>query len=241
MFAATIRGMVTHKLRLALTTLSIALGVAFVAGTLILTDTMGLAFDQLFGKISKGTDAVVRQEAAYKSATASRGPISDKVLDQVRNVDGVRAAEGVVSGYALMLDKDGHAIHSAPSTPTLGANMSTDNVLSGDIAISSGHKPQGPREVAIDASSAEKGYVKLGSTIKVLFHGPSKHFTVVGTATFGGEKSLGGMTTAFFDTSTAQKLLGTPGSFEEIHVSAAKGVSQAEVTKRIRAVAPDGT
>ena len=45
MFAATVRGMITHKLRLALTTLSIALGVAFVAGTLILTDTMTLAFD----------------------------------------------------------------------------------------------------------------------------------------------------------------------------------------------------
>ena len=45
---------------------------------------MSLAFDQLFGKISKGTDAVVRQEAAYKSSSASRGPISDKVLDQVR-------------------------------------------------------------------------------------------------------------------------------------------------------------
>jgi putative ABC transport system permease protein len=195
MFAATVRGMITHKLRLALTTLSIALGVAFVAGTLILTDTMTLAFDQLFGTVSKGTDAVVRQEAAYKSAHASRGPISDKVLDQVRRVDGVRAAEGVISGYALMLDKDGKAIHSAPSTPTLGANLPKDKVLSGDIEVHSGHAPVGPREVVIDASSAEKHHVALGSTIKVLFHGPTRQFTVVGTATFGGEKSFGGMTT----------------------------------------------
>ena len=60
MFTATVRGMLAHKLRLVLTTASIALGVAFLAGTLILTDTMKLAFDQLFGKVSSGTDAVVR-------------------------------------------------------------------------------------------------------------------------------------------------------------------------------------
>jgi putative ABC transport system permease protein len=239
MFAATIRGMITHKLRLALTTLSIALGVAFVAGTLILTDTMTLAFDQLFGKVSKGTDAVVRHEAAYKSANASRGPISDKVLDQVRRVDGVRAAEGVVTGYALMLDNHGKAIHSAPSTPTLGTNLPADKVLSGDIEVHSGHAPAGPHDVVIDASSAEKHDIALGSTIKVLFHGPTRQFTVVGTVTFGGEKSFGGMTTAFFDTATAQKVLGTPGTFEEIHVSAAPGVSQAELTKRISATIPD--
>jgi putative ABC transport system permease protein len=240
MFAATLRAMFSHKLRLALTTLSIALGVAFVAGTLILTDTMTLAFDQLFGKVSKGTDAVVRQEAAYKSANAAHGPIPDTVLDQVRKTDGVRAAEGVVSGYALMLDKHGQAIHSAPSTPTLGANLPTDKVLSGDIAVHTGHAPRGPHQVVIDASSAEKHHIALGSAIRILFHGPTKQFVVVGTATFGGEKSLGGMTTAFFDTTTAQQLLGTPGTFQEIHVSAADRVSQSQLTAQLRSVVPDG-
>ena len=65
MLTATFRGMVAHKLRLVLTTASIALGVAFLAGTLVLTDTMGLAFEQLFGKVSAGTDAVVRTEASF--------------------------------------------------------------------------------------------------------------------------------------------------------------------------------
>ena len=68
MLLATLRGMLAHKLRLALTTASIALGVAFLAGTLVLTDTMNLAFDQLFGKVSSGTDAVVRTKAAYTQA-----------------------------------------------------------------------------------------------------------------------------------------------------------------------------
>ena len=65
MLTHTLRGMLAHKLRLVLTTASIALGVAFLAGTLVLTDTMGLAFDQLFSKVSSGTDAVVRSQASY--------------------------------------------------------------------------------------------------------------------------------------------------------------------------------
>ncbi|MGH8939086.1 MAG: ABC transporter permease, partial [Actinomycetes bacterium] len=112
MFIATLRGMLAHKLRLVLTTASIALGVAFLAGTLMLTDTMKLAFEQLFGKVSSGTDAVVRQEAAYTASSGvgtSRAPIPASVLDQVRAVDGVAAAVGAVSGYSLLTDTDGKA------------------------------------------------------------------------------------------------------------------------------------
>src|SRR3954469_9778329 len=113
MFTATVRGMLAHKLRLVLTTTSIALGVAFLAGTLMLTDTMKLAFDQLFGKVSSGTDAVVRTETAYDASAGislSRSPISAAVLDQVKAVPGVAAAEGAVSGYALLTDTRGRAV-----------------------------------------------------------------------------------------------------------------------------------
>ena len=114
MFAATLRGMVAHKLRLVLTTASIALGVAFLAGTLILTDTMKLAFDQLFGKIGSGTDAVVRTEAAFDQSEGvglSRAPIAASVLEQVRAVDGVRVAEG--SRHRLRA-ADGHRGQGRP-------------------------------------------------------------------------------------------------------------------------------
>ena len=89
MLTATVRGMLAHKLRLALTTASIALGVAFLAGTLILTDTMKLAFDQLFGKIGSGTDAVVRTEASFDQSEGvglSRAPIASSVLDSMKRL-----------------------------------------------------------------------------------------------------------------------------------------------------------
>src|SRR4029079_16729324 len=110
MLSTTIRQMLAHKLRLVLTTASIALGVAFLAGTLVLTDTMGLAFEQLFGKVSAGTDAVVRTHAPYTASARvgnRRAPIDAAGLTDISNVDGVRAAEGSVSGYALLTDNDG--------------------------------------------------------------------------------------------------------------------------------------
>ena len=144
MFTSTLRSMVAHKLRLLLTTASIALGIAFLAGTLVLTDTMGLAFDQLFGKVSSGTDAVVRTKASYVESSGidtSRAPISAAVIDDVRDVDGVRVAEGFVSGYALLTDNEGKAILTAGGAPTLGYTMAEDEALRGDVDVLSGTAP----------------------------------------------------------------------------------------------------
>jgi putative ABC transport system permease protein len=239
MLIATIRGMLAHKLRLLLTTSSIALGVAFLAGTLILTDTMHTAFDRLFGKISSGTDAVVRQESAYSgSEGASHQPIPASILATVRAVPGVRAAEGEVGGYALLTDTHGKAILATQGAGTMGLTMPADAKLRGDIQFKSGHAPSGPNEVVIDARSAADHHIALGSSIKILFHGPTRAFTVVGVVTFGGETDLGGTTTAYFDLPTAQAVLGTPGVVDQIDVSAVAGVSQTELAKRINAVAP---
>ncbi len=245
MLTATFRSMVAHKMRLLLTTASIALGVALLAGTLILTNTMGIAFDMLFGKIGSGTDAVVRAEAPYTQTDGvgtNRGPIDAAVLDQVRQVDGVRAAEGSVQGYALLTDTHGKAITTNGGAPTNGYSMPSDEELRGDVELLSGHAPTNGHEVAIDATSAEDHHIGLGSTIKVLFQGPTQEFTVVGTIGYGeGIKDLGGTTSAYFDPATAQQVLGTPGMFDRIDVSAESGVSQAELAERLSEVLPAGT
>src|SRR3954454_6714143 len=245
MLTATFRSMVAHKLRLFLTTMSITLGVALLAGTMILTNTMGIAFDMLFGKISAGTDAVVRAEAPFTATEGvgtDRGPIKASVLDRVRQVDGVRAAEGSVSGYALLTDNDGRAITTNGGAPTNGYSMPADDELLGDVELLSGHAPKGPHQVVIDGTSADDHDIAVGSTIKVLFQGPTQEFTVVGTVGYGdGITDLGGTTSAYFDTATAQRVLGSPGQFDSIDVSADSGVSQKELADRLSAAIPQGT
>ena len=216
MLTTTIRGMVAHKLRLVLTTASIALGVAFLAGTLVLTDTMGLAFEQLFGKVSAGTDAVVRTEAAYTESEGigtSRPPIAASVLDDVAQGRRRPRRRGLRHRLraAHRQRRQGHPHQGRRADHGLQHAGRREAPRRRRAAVRAAPRT-GPDEVAIDATSAEENDIALGSTIKVLFQGPTQEFTVVGTVGFGGEKDLGGTTSAYFDTATAQKVLGTPGS-----------------------------
>ncbi|MEQ6902654.1 FtsX-like permease family protein [Nocardioides sp. YIM 152588] len=244
MLTATLRGMVAHRVRFLLTTTSIALGVALLAGTMILTHTTATAFDLLFGKIGAGTDAVVRTEAPYSQTDGvgtNRGPIPERVLATVRGVDGVRAAEGAVQGYALLTDTEGRAITTTGGAPTNGYSMAAEEALRGDVELLSGHAPTNRHEVAIDATSATEHHIPLGATIDVLFQGPTREFTVVGTVGYGdGITDLGGTTAAYFDTATAQRVLGRPGWFDRIEVSAVDGVDQALLADRLSRVIPEG-
>ena len=66
MWKVTIKGLLAHKLRLVLTALAIVLGVTFIAGTFILTDTLHNTFDTLFGNIYQNIDFQVRGVAAVR-------------------------------------------------------------------------------------------------------------------------------------------------------------------------------
>ena len=241
MLSATIKGMLAHKLRLFLTATSIALGVAFLAGTLMLNSSMQRAFDDLFASVSSGMDTVVRGEAADAQAAAAdeRPAVPAAVLDEVRGIEGVATAEGRVEGYALLTDSHGKPIQPN-GAPTLGTNLSEDPALRGEVTLRSGRAPQTPDEVAVDATSAKEGDLTLGSQVKVLFQGPAQTFTLVGIVGYGDEDDLGGSTTAYFERETAQRLLGNKGTFDTIVAKAAEGMSESELADRVDAALPNG-
>ena len=97
----TIKGLLAHKLRLALTALAIVLGVTFISGTFVLTDTLNNTFTVLFGNIYQKIDFQVRGVAQLGSgANATRNELPESLLATVRGVPGVQAAQGEVGGYA---------------------------------------------------------------------------------------------------------------------------------------------
>src|SRR5688500_11032251 len=222
MLGATIKGMLAHRLRLFLTATSIALGVAFLTGTLMLNTSMQRAFDDLFASVTSGMDTVVRSETSNDATSAEERPgLPVEILERVRQVDGVATAEGRVAGYALLTDSHGKPIQ--PNAPTLGTNLSANPDLRGDVTLRSGREPRTAHEVAVDATSAREGGLTLGSEVKILFQGPARTFTLVGTVGYGDEDDLGGSTTAFFELATAQRLVGEPGTFDTVIAKAAEG------------------
>ena len=236
---ATLKGLLAHKFRLAATALAIVLGVGFVAGTYVLTDTMNSAFKDLFKTVTQGTDVAIRTKATFGQNQNGdvRDPIPASVLQQVKAVDGVRAADGTVQGFAQFVGKDGKPVTTG-GAPTLGVSVSADPDLQGATTLRAGRLPSGPNEVAVDARTASKQGFKVGDQVKVLLQGGSRTFTVAGIVGFGEADNLAGATLAAFDTPTAQDVLNRKGNFDEIDVAGQPGVDAATLRDRIAAAVP---
>jgi putative ABC transport system permease protein len=241
---ATIKGLLAHKVRMALTSLAVVLGVGFVAGTYILTDTMGRAFDNLFAEINKGVAVEVQSKPKFEASgpeseqagTAERVPAS--LVDAIKQVEGVRTAEGSLTGYAQIVDKEGKAI-STGGAPTLGVSAILDPELSA-VTVREGRLPEKSGEIAVDAHTASKHDLRVGDQVKVLLQGPFIEATIVGIVGFGSADNLGGATLVGFDPQTAQTALNGGGKFDTIEVAAEPDVSPVELRDRIQAILPEG-
>ena len=89
MFRTTLKGILAHKLRLVLTAMSIVLGVAFVAGTFVLTDSLKHTMNGTTAEALEGVDAGVRSESSFgDKANAAvnlvRNPLPASVLASSR-------------------------------------------------------------------------------------------------------------------------------------------------------------
>jgi putative ABC transport system permease protein len=238
MWNATIKGLLSHKLRLALTALAIVLGVSFVSGTYVLTDTMNATFTQLFKDTIKGIDVVVQTRQTFSGEQGdTRDPVPESLLPRIRGIDGVKVAEGSVNGFAQFIGKNGKAVTTG-GAPTLGVSASEAPELNSNFTMRSGRVPSSPNEVAVDARTASKQGFKVGDQVKVLSQGPTRSYAVSGIVGFGQADNLAGATLAVFDLKTAQQVLDSQGKFNEIDVVAQPGVTSDQLRERIAAAVP---
>jgi putative ABC transport system permease protein len=243
MWRVTLTGLLAHKVRYALTALAVLLGVAFMAGTFVFTDTIKHTFDGLFSDVYANTSAVVRAEQAYTPGanfTSQRRPIDADLILKVRQVPGVTAVSVGVEGYAQLVGRDGRAIgNPAAGAPTLGEAWTSGAERMEPYRFVEGRPPHSPTEVAIDKNSANLGHLSVGDRVVVLTKQEPREYTISGIVRWGSADSPLGASITLFDLSTAQRVLGTAGHVGEIDVAAAPGISQEEMVRRLRAVLPD--
>jgi putative ABC transport system permease protein len=242
-FRIALKGALEKKLRLFSTALSVILGVAFLTGTLVFTDTIRRTFDNLFADVFSETDSYVRSTSTVDMGMGGdqRGRISEDVVATVQAVPGVADARGVVEGYAQLVDADGKAIgNPGQGAPTLG--MSYTGGPMSPWRLDEGSRVPGANEVVIDRGSADKGDLHVGDTVTVLTQTGPHELPIVGIVRFGTVDSPGGASAALFDLATAQDLLlGHGGEIDAVMVKGDGSLSQRELTDRIAAVIPDGT
>jgi putative ABC transport system permease protein len=244
MLKVALKGLFARKVRLATTALAVVLGVAFMAGTLVLTDTVNRTFNNLFATVYKGTDAVVRDHAVFtgpQNTGTQRGRVDASLLPTVQQVPGVAVAEGSVLGYTRLIAKNGKALgNPSNGAPTLGGSWSTVPRLN-PFTLVSGRAPASPNEMVIDRQSAQDGKLAVGDYATVLTQAPPQRMRISGIVKFGSANSPAGASVALFTLPVAQRLVAEPGKFDSIAAVAERGLSQAQLATRISRVLPPGT
>ncbi|MGH9012619.1 MAG: ABC transporter permease [Acidimicrobiia bacterium] len=242
MWRVTRKGLRAHKLRFALTALAVLLGVAFMSGTMVLTDTIRKTFDDLFADVNAGTDAYVRSKHSLEAdfGPEQRERIPADLLPAVESVDGVEAAEGEVQFYGQIVDKDGDTIgNPGQGAPTFGANWSDVEALNQWRLQPGGDAPETADEVVIDKGSVDEADFEVGDRVSVLSQSAPKEYELVGIAKFGDADRPAGATFALFTTAEAQRIVGAENQFDAIEVVGENGVSQEELRDRIREALDD--
>ncbi len=237
MFRLILKQTLARRARLALTVIAVTLGVTFVTGALVLTDTAQRAFDDQFGRASAGVDLTVRDAVAFDAAMGvevARDPLKATVLDTVREVDGVAAAEPVVKGSGL-ITADGETI--VPRGPSMLSSW-LDAPL-GAFTVREGRPPTGEGEVVVDLASATTHGIDIGDRVTVAAE-QSSRLTVVGLAGFGDAEGLPNTTVALVTAGTAQQLLDMGSGVSEIAVALEQDATGTAVQEKLSSLLGQG-
>jgi putative ABC transport system permease protein len=229
-----LRGLTQRKLRTSVTVLAVLLGVAFVAGSYVLTDTINRSFDEIFDVAYAGTDVAISSSTTAQGENAAPPPFPERYLDEVRKVDGVEKAQGGIFSVARFVDAKGDQLSSsfAPEFVSSVATKPFDT-----LTYVEGSPPRTAREASIDTSTADREGFKIGDTLRIAAEAGVGKYRIVGLQRLG-DTSSGGAGTAQLTLPEAQRLTDKQGELDGISVKAAPGASPQELAKRIDRVLP---
>jgi len=234
--ALVLRGLAARKARAILTMIAVMLGVAMVAGTYVLTDTINSSFDRIFQEGSKGVDVKVTPHKTIESDEGTTPPPFDaSLLERVRAAEGVAAAEGGIFDAGSILDEDGEPIQTGGAPNFIASSISA---RFSPLDYTQGRSPRTADEIALDEFTADKHGFEIGERVGVLGRVEAKRYELVGVAKFGDVASFGGASLAILTLPEAQRVTGKTGKFDEIDVAAAPGTSGAELRDTIRQALP---
>ncbi|MFE0605508.1 ABC transporter permease [Streptomyces sp. NPDC058892] len=227
MFRTALRNVLAHKARLLMTVLAVTLGVAFVSGTLVFTDTLKKS---LSGQSAKSYEGVAVSVTSYGQGRNEQGEkegepgLSQQTLDRIRALPGVDSVSGRVSGFAGVGDENGRLIGSGWSNQ--GANYTpVKDGKDPHYVFTQGTGPARADEVALDKETADQGGYAVGDRVRVATNGPVKEYSLAGVFTTEDGAVQAGGSLVLFETKVAQELYLKPGYFTELSVAAKNGAS----------------
>jgi putative ABC transport system permease protein len=223
-----------RRIRALTTILAVVIGVAFVAGTYILTDTTFAAFDEIFEDSLAKTSVVITAKEEVRQESGEIPSFSAAVLPKVERVAGVRSATGQIFTPGAFFDAENEEIGTqfAPKfiTSVLPEDLETQTYVEG-------RPPRDAKEASLDQSAAEEAGLGIGDKLKLASVERVATYRIVGLTRLG-EASWGGASIAGLILPEAQRITDKRGEFDQILVAADEGASEAAVQQGVRAVTP---
>ncbi|MFF5800225.1 ABC transporter permease [Streptomyces albogriseolus] len=233
MLKATLRSFLAHKGRLLLSALAVVLSVAFVAGSLIFSDTVSRTFDRLFASSSADVTVQPREDLEASVPTGAVATVPAGLARRLSGVEGVASAHPDVEvENVTVVDDRNESVGPTTGAPTLAVDWHvTERSV---VELTSGRTPRGDGEAVLDADTADAKGVRVGDTLTVQAQPGSFRVEVVGIATFTTTNP--GAALVFLDPGVAAtRLLGAADRATGVSVEAAPDVPDAELKRRITA------
>ncbi|HEY7486361.1 MAG TPA: FtsX-like permease family protein [Streptosporangiaceae bacterium] len=234
MFRTALRNVLAHKARLATTMLAVLLGVAFISGTLVFTDTVSGAYTRSSEKSFDHVDVRIRP-TALAGATGTGRLLDQELLERAGRLPGAASATGVVSGFAALAGKNGEMVGDGWATE--GANYPVGDSR---YPMREGMPPRALGEIAIDAKTAERTGYRVGDAVRMSVSGPVLEERVTGIFTTGDGNVAAGGTLTLLDTATAQRLFARAGRYNQIDLTAAPGTTPELLRQQAERILPYG-
>jgi putative ABC transport system permease protein len=235
-----LRSVLAHRLRFVLCVVAVLLGVAFVAGSLIFTDTLSAALRKNFGgstaDVTVTPVSTLDNGGAPGTTNARPVTLSAELADRIAAVDGVAGTDAqlLVAGVQV-LDRDGRPVDTY-GLPTFGAAWPHDD-RTAPFRLLEGKAPWGTQELALDRATARRAGYEQGDRVKVVT--PTR--TVSGVLTALVSPALTGASAGAplvaFDPATAQQFLLGETGWTSIGVVLQPGTEPAAVVPAIQQVA----
>ncbi|GAA1516841.1 ABC transporter permease [Kribbella lupini] len=201
-----LRSVLAHRLRFVLCTIAVLLGIGFVSGAMVFSDTLAAALKKNFAGTT--ADLTVTPVSTLKTGTPTL-PI--EVADRIAAVPGVAATDAqLLVPDVEILAKDGRPIDTY-SLATFGASWPHDD-RTAPFKLVQGTAPWGPEQLTLDRNTADREGYEVGQKVKVVTPARAVTATLTGLTTPGLSGTSAGAPLVAFDSATAQLLLlGKPG------------------------------
>ncbi|QDQ11971.1 ABC transporter permease [Streptomyces spectabilis] len=243
MFRTALRNVLAHKARLLMTVLAVMLGVAFVSGTLVFTDTFGSAYKNKSAKSFDHVSVAIRPDggSSHDDGQEAKQPrrLTDALLTKAQELPGAGSAIGTYSGFTALADKDGKLVGG--EWGTTGANYYPGkDGKDPRYDFAEGAAPKAAGDIALDSRTADRTGYKVGDTVRYSTDGPVKTAKVSGIFDTDDGSVVAGGSLVVFDNHTAREVLGK-SEYDEIDVKAAAGTSETALKGAVEKILPKDT